>query len=270
MAETPVWVRKTREEYFRNHCPNFNNENSHDLTDVFWCMTKTAGLFGSTIYEIQEAWTGQDELQHANHMLRALRVPQSNGVSRHTPSWCPMILEWCNSLPLVWKRGSDWGHHCQPPEDSALQIGPHMWEVFLLPIHHVRGHPGLQKEELPTFSGGRSQWVILFSITTGMKYNRLTFPWWEPGQRIWGSTWHLLAHLIGDTPTPSGWTQKEDQREDLLPANPMHTHHFNLPTHRLGNCCHLWIHDCLMCLQRVLNFTTLEVKQLPNVKHIRS
>ena len=28
-------VRKMREEYFRNHCPNFNNENSHDLTDIF-------------------------------------------------------------------------------------------------------------------------------------------------------------------------------------------------------------------------------------------
>ena len=28
-------VRKTREEYFRNHCPNFNNVNTCDLTDVF-------------------------------------------------------------------------------------------------------------------------------------------------------------------------------------------------------------------------------------------
>ena len=33
-------VRKTREEYFRTHCPNFNNENTHDLTDIFLCMTK--------------------------------------------------------------------------------------------------------------------------------------------------------------------------------------------------------------------------------------
>ena len=28
-------VRKTREEYFRNHCPNINNENIHDLIDMF-------------------------------------------------------------------------------------------------------------------------------------------------------------------------------------------------------------------------------------------
>ena len=35
-------------------------------------MTKTAGLLGSAIYEIQEAWAGWDELQYAKHMLRAL------------------------------------------------------------------------------------------------------------------------------------------------------------------------------------------------------
>ena len=33
-------------------------------------MIETAGLLGSSIYEIQEAWTGWDELQHANYALR--------------------------------------------------------------------------------------------------------------------------------------------------------------------------------------------------------
>ena len=28
-------VRKTREEYFRSHCPNFNNENSCNFTDIY-------------------------------------------------------------------------------------------------------------------------------------------------------------------------------------------------------------------------------------------
>ena len=65
-------MRKTREEYFQNHYPNFNNENSHDLSDVFQCMAETAGLLSSIIYKIQEVWTGQDQLQHANHALRAL------------------------------------------------------------------------------------------------------------------------------------------------------------------------------------------------------
>ena len=40
--------------------------------DVFRCMTETVSLLGSAIYEIQKAWAGQDELQHANHMLGAL------------------------------------------------------------------------------------------------------------------------------------------------------------------------------------------------------
>ena len=65
-------VRKTKEEYFRSHCPNFNNENSHDFTDVFWCMAETIGLLCSAIYEIKGAWTGWDELQQANYVLKAL------------------------------------------------------------------------------------------------------------------------------------------------------------------------------------------------------
>ena len=44
-----VW--KTMEEYFRNHCPNFNSKNYCDLMDVFQHMIKTAGLLGSIIYE---------------------------------------------------------------------------------------------------------------------------------------------------------------------------------------------------------------------------
>ena len=65
-------VRKTREEYFQSHCPNFNNENSHDLTDIFRCMIETTGLLGSAIHKIKEAWTVQDELWQANYMLRTL------------------------------------------------------------------------------------------------------------------------------------------------------------------------------------------------------
>ena len=28
-------VRKMRDEYFKNHCLNFNNENTRDLMDIF-------------------------------------------------------------------------------------------------------------------------------------------------------------------------------------------------------------------------------------------
>ena len=65
-------VREMREEYFKTHCPNFNTENTHDLSDIFWCMAETAELLGSSIYEIKEVWAGSDELQQANYMLRTL------------------------------------------------------------------------------------------------------------------------------------------------------------------------------------------------------
>ena len=55
------------------HCPNFSNENTHDLSDIIWHMVETADLLGFAIYEIKEAWTGQDELQQANYMLRTLQ-----------------------------------------------------------------------------------------------------------------------------------------------------------------------------------------------------
>ena len=35
-------------------------------------MIETADLLGSAIYKIQEVWTGQDELQHAEYVLRTL------------------------------------------------------------------------------------------------------------------------------------------------------------------------------------------------------
>ena len=65
-------VREMRDEYFWSRCPSFNNENTHNFTDVFWCMIETAGLLGSEIYEITEAWSGQDELWQANYSLMTL------------------------------------------------------------------------------------------------------------------------------------------------------------------------------------------------------
>ena len=65
-------MKEAREEYFRRHSLNFNNENSHNFTGIFRCMIETADLLGSAIYEIREVWTGLDELWQANYMLRAL------------------------------------------------------------------------------------------------------------------------------------------------------------------------------------------------------
>ena len=58
LSQDSSLVRKTREEHFRSHCPNLDNENTSDLSDVFWCMIEMADLLGSAIYKIREAWTG--------------------------------------------------------------------------------------------------------------------------------------------------------------------------------------------------------------------
>ena len=60
------------EEYFKRHSPNFTMENTHDLSDVFWYMAKTAKLLGLAIYEIKEVWAGPDKLWQANYALRTL------------------------------------------------------------------------------------------------------------------------------------------------------------------------------------------------------
>ena len=40
--------------------------------DIFQSMIESTGLLHSKIYEIQETWTGQHELQYANYALRTL------------------------------------------------------------------------------------------------------------------------------------------------------------------------------------------------------
>ena len=57
-------------QHFRIHHPYFNDENTPDFTEVFWCMTKTADLLA--VFEITDAWSGQDELQQANYSLMTL------------------------------------------------------------------------------------------------------------------------------------------------------------------------------------------------------
>ena len=85
-------VRETREEYFKRHCPNFNTENTHNLSDVFQHMAKTAELLGSGIYEIKEVRPGLGKLQQANYMLRTL--PKGLKFLRAVPpSTSPKVMD---------------------------------------------------------------------------------------------------------------------------------------------------------------------------------
>ena len=64
-----VW--KAREEHYKTNCPHFDCETIHNLLNISGDMIASTGLLASQIYEIQEFWEGQSELQYANNVLRA-------------------------------------------------------------------------------------------------------------------------------------------------------------------------------------------------------
>ena len=65
-----VW--QAREDYFKTNCPHFGHKTLHDLCGVFQDMIAYADLLGSQIYEIQEVWTGWEDLWYANNALKTL------------------------------------------------------------------------------------------------------------------------------------------------------------------------------------------------------
>ena len=65
-------VKEARKEYFLKHSYNFTMEGTHNHSEVFKWMAKSAELLGTSIHEIQVVWTGPDELRQANYALRSL------------------------------------------------------------------------------------------------------------------------------------------------------------------------------------------------------
>ena len=65
-------MKEARKEYFKRHSSNFTAEGTCNLSEVFRQMAKSANLLCTTIYKIQELWTGPDELWQANYVLRSL------------------------------------------------------------------------------------------------------------------------------------------------------------------------------------------------------
>ena len=121
-------VPKMREDYYQENCLHFDSETSCNMADVFQSMIKSAGLLHSKIYEIQETWTGQHELQCANYALKTL--PKGlEFFCQVSPSESPKVMGLTgihhpnalhhfngNPLPIVWERGVDEGtiiHHLQ-------------------------------------------------------------------------------------------------------------------------------------------------------------
>ena len=62
-------IKEARLCFFSNHSYNFVHDGTHDLSDVFKELAKSASLLEETIYKIQLSWTGPEELEQANYAL---------------------------------------------------------------------------------------------------------------------------------------------------------------------------------------------------------
>ena len=66
-------VQQAREAYFSTSHPDFDCKVPHNLASLFWYIIISASLLDSKIYEIQEIWTGQEDLWYANDALKSLQ-----------------------------------------------------------------------------------------------------------------------------------------------------------------------------------------------------
>ena len=92
-AEAFLWdssiIKEARLCFFSNHSYDFVHDGTHDLSDVFKELAKSASLLGEAIFKIQLSWTRPEELKQANYALqslpkglRFLRAVPTSGVSQ--------------------------------------------------------------------------------------------------------------------------------------------------------------------------------------------
>ena len=65
-------IKEARSCFFSNHSYDFVNDGTHNLSNVFKGLAKSASLLGEAIYERQLSWTGPEELKQANYTLWSL------------------------------------------------------------------------------------------------------------------------------------------------------------------------------------------------------
>ena len=65
-------VKEARECYFATHPWDWAHGNMDDLSDIVRELAQGAGLLGESIHEIQLAWNGLENLNHAKYVLRSL------------------------------------------------------------------------------------------------------------------------------------------------------------------------------------------------------
>ena len=71
-AKDSYLMQQAREDYFKTNCPHFACKTLCNLLGAFQDMIAYTELLGPQIYEIQEVWTGWEDLQYANDALKTL------------------------------------------------------------------------------------------------------------------------------------------------------------------------------------------------------
>ena len=67
-------VNEMREEYFQSHHPNFNHENTHDLTEVFWCIWSKLQIYlAQPSLRSQKHGQGKMNYDRLNYSLMTLQ-----------------------------------------------------------------------------------------------------------------------------------------------------------------------------------------------------
>ena len=88
-AEAFLWdssiVKDARTCFFSKHSYDFINDGTHDHSNVFKGLAKSASLLGEVIYENQLSWTRPEELKQANYTLWSL--PKVLRFLRVVPTW---------------------------------------------------------------------------------------------------------------------------------------------------------------------------------------
>ena len=64
-------MKAARQAYFKTHWANFEEEGSHDLSSTSQDMAYSMNLPGTEVYEVQEEWSGWQELKTTNRTTKA-------------------------------------------------------------------------------------------------------------------------------------------------------------------------------------------------------
>ena len=114
-------VKGAQQTYQKTHKAMFDQEGSYDLTSVFWDMAWETGLLNVEICEVQEVWTGWQELKAFNCAIKAsqrniqffmVMPTESPNIMGLKEIHCPEALCWQGShsyCPWFGKEGQNEG-----------------------------------------------------------------------------------------------------------------------------------------------------------------